>query len=125
MTDYERGYRAGIEAAAKEADKRLAGTSVSEYDAGWMRASFLIATSIRALSQPREPTPSHAGAPRMPKIGERTWDRQEVGENVKRIEAMVEAAGKLIDAAKAPSFPLCPEHAIRLPCPACAGREEP
>ena len=51
----------------------------------------------RALSQPREPTPSPA-SPITTADAERA--RYALG-----------------------AFPLCPEHAIRLPCPACATRE--
>ena len=52
MTDYERGFAAGVEAAAKVAER-------NEYDGYGSH----VAACIRALSQPREPTPSPA-APR-------------------------------------------------------------
>ena len=52
------GYRAGIEAAAKLTEQYVAGSRYGE------RAGYLsLLDRIRALSQPREPTPSHAGAP--------------------------------------------------------------
>ena len=47
---YERGFKAGVEAAARVADRND-------------MSAWGIAREIRALSQPREPTPSHADAP--------------------------------------------------------------
>ena len=94
-----------------------------------------------ALSQPREPAPSHAGAPdascRCGKFGVSpgnvTSDGRVLHGKVECRSISPAAPFPLHplndprfafiggDPIKPPAFPLCPEHAIRLPCPACAG----
>ena len=52
---YERGFRAGIEAAAKEADLRtIQGPASDDWDTAWTRCAQVIAIAIRALAAAKE-----------------------------------------------------------------------
>ena len=54
---YLQGYAAGVEAAAKVAEKRYTlHPAIGPYDDGWRRASEVIYREIRALSPPAPPS---------------------------------------------------------------------
>ena len=133
---FEAGFAAGVEAAAKVVEQ-------NEYDGYGSH----VAACVRALSPPREPTPSHAVAPRdydeVPCVWCLRPGREHLGDHsdcpspggtVTRYTAQpcpaCAPALPLIttdDAERARyalgALDLCPEHAIRLPCPACSPKE--
>ena len=156
------GYRAGIEAAAKLTEQYVAGSRYGE------RAGYLsLLDRIRALSQPREPTPSTSGGypicnvenvvghhcqlptghptKHMDKHGNWWSEPTPSHASTSMVDSTspggegdekagtptaraINGAGRFSGAPTSggsPAFPLCPEHAIRLPCPACAPKEEP
>ena len=83
--------------------------------------------------QPREPAPSHAST--LAGSGAVFCDPTTLSNSqlIDTVEACQDEYDKRAGLVRVPmemvpvdepAFPLCPEHAIRLPCPACATRED-
>ena len=109
-------YTAGLEAAAKVFDEYAISARCYGLDA---TKHEQMAAHIRALAPPREPTPSHADAP-------------DEHRECPICDADLGLAHWFCPACGCDSFrnqitsvsTLCPEHAIRLPCPACKAFNE-
>ena len=120
-----------LRVALEELEDWQNGPPLVTYTEGWT-AAMKQARAVLERTAPREPTPSPAGAPdeddgsmdcscgrvtldfftkehsKLTKEGERFISTNHRRDRCDREEVV-----------PSPAFPLCPEHSIRLPCPAC------